>query len=114
MLLPGPELRAWRFASEAEAADLLPPVRYERLRRAQRARERRPGDVSGGRRAGAVRRRCHAVPQGSPGAYSPREGAVRRRFPGSATFHASRHRPAAYVPALTIARSLPPAPVSTR
>ncbi|MGA5413643.1 NUDIX hydrolase [Streptomyces pseudogriseolus] len=40
MLLPGPELRAWRFASEAEAADLLPPVRYERLRRALRARER--------------------------------------------------------------------------
>ncbi|MGA4984044.1 NUDIX hydrolase [Streptomyces sp. GESEQ-13] len=40
MLLPGPELRAWRFASEAEAAHLLPPVRYERLRRALRARER--------------------------------------------------------------------------
>ncbi|MEQ8147811.1 NUDIX domain-containing protein [Streptomyces sp. OP7] len=38
--LPGPELRAWRFATEAEAADLLPPVRYERLRRALRARER--------------------------------------------------------------------------
>ncbi|MFD5771825.1 NUDIX hydrolase [Streptomyces fungicidicus] len=40
LLLPGPELRGWRFASEAEAADLLPPVRYERLRRALRARER--------------------------------------------------------------------------
>ncbi|AZM63689.1 MULTISPECIES: NUDIX hydrolase [unclassified Streptomyces] len=40
LLLPGPELRAWRFVSEAEAADLLPPVRYERLRRALRARER--------------------------------------------------------------------------
>ncbi|MEV5334099.1 NUDIX hydrolase [Streptomyces werraensis] len=40
MLLPGPELRAWRFASETEAAHLLPPVRYERLRRALRARER--------------------------------------------------------------------------
>ncbi len=40
MRLPGPELRAWRFASEAEAAHLLPPVRYERLRRALRARER--------------------------------------------------------------------------
>lgn len=40
LLLPGPELRAWRFASEAEAAELLPPIRYERLRRALRARER--------------------------------------------------------------------------
>ncbi|CAL9606586.1 NUDIX hydrolase [Streptomyces sp. enrichment culture] len=40
LLLPGPELRDWRFASEAEAAELLPPVRYERLRRALRARER--------------------------------------------------------------------------
>ncbi|MFD8412217.1 NUDIX domain-containing protein [Streptomyces sp. NPDC059650] len=38
--LPGPELRAWRFVTEAEAADLLPPVRYERLRGALRARER--------------------------------------------------------------------------
>ncbi|MGW2615430.1 NUDIX domain-containing protein [Streptomyces sp. NPDC001500] len=41
LLLPGPELRAWRFATEEEAADLLPPVRYERLRWALRARERR-------------------------------------------------------------------------
>ncbi|MGV9561390.1 NUDIX domain-containing protein [Streptomyces sp. NPDC003480] len=40
VLLPGPELRAWRFVTEAEAADLLPPVRYERLRWALRARER--------------------------------------------------------------------------
>ncbi|WP_053668524.1 NUDIX hydrolase [Streptomyces sp. NRRL B-1140] len=40
LLLPGPELRAWRFVTEAEAADLLPPVRYERLRWALRARER--------------------------------------------------------------------------
>lgn len=40
LLLPGPELRAWRFATEEEAADLLPPVRYERLRWALRARER--------------------------------------------------------------------------
>ncbi|MEV5780707.1 NUDIX domain-containing protein [Streptomyces sp. NPDC048448] len=40
LLLPGPELRAWRFATEQEAADLLPPVRYERLRWALRARER--------------------------------------------------------------------------
>uniref|UniRef100_A0AAU2JHS1 NUDIX domain-containing protein n=1 Tax=Streptomyces sp. NBC_00049 TaxID=2903617 RepID=A0AAU2JHS1_9ACTN len=38
--LPGPELRAWRFVTEAEAADLLPPHRYERLRWALRARER--------------------------------------------------------------------------
>lgn len=40
LLLPGPELRAWRFVTEEEAADLLPPVRYERLRWALRARER--------------------------------------------------------------------------
>ncbi|WP_221354180.1 NUDIX hydrolase [Streptomyces beigongshangae] len=40
MLLPGPELRDWRFATEEEAAALLPPVRYERLRWALRARER--------------------------------------------------------------------------
>ncbi|GAA2250935.1 ATP/GTP-binding protein [Streptomyces ruber] len=39
-VLPGPELRAWRFVTEEEAADLLPPVRYERLRWALRARER--------------------------------------------------------------------------
>ncbi|MEU6403398.1 NUDIX domain-containing protein [Streptomyces sp. NPDC046985] len=38
--LPGPELRACRFVSEREAAALLPPVRYERLRWALRARER--------------------------------------------------------------------------
>ncbi|OAH09727.1 NUDIX hydrolase [Streptomyces jeddahensis] len=40
VLLPGPELRDWRFVTEAEAASLLPPVRYERLRWALRARER--------------------------------------------------------------------------
>ncbi|MFJ7899945.1 NUDIX domain-containing protein [Streptomyces sp. NPDC096198] len=40
VLLPGPELRAWRFVTEEEAADLLPPVRYERLHWALRARER--------------------------------------------------------------------------
>ncbi|MFI9151489.1 NUDIX domain-containing protein [Streptomyces sp. NPDC053367] len=40
LLLPGPELRGWRFATEDEAAALLPPVRYERLRWALRARER--------------------------------------------------------------------------
>ncbi len=39
-VLPGPELREWRFVTEEEAADLLPPVRYERLRWALRARER--------------------------------------------------------------------------
>ncbi|GLX36079.1 ATP/GTP-binding protein [Streptomyces roseochromogenus] len=38
--LPGPELRAWRFVTETEAAGLLPPQRYERLRWALRARER--------------------------------------------------------------------------
>ncbi|RSS78626.1 NUDIX hydrolase [Streptomyces sp. WAC06614] len=38
--LPGPELRAWRFASEPEAADMLPPNRFARLRWALRARER--------------------------------------------------------------------------
>ncbi|KUN88944.1 ATP/GTP-binding protein [Streptomyces bungoensis] len=40
VLLPGPELRGWRFATEQEAAGMLPPVRYERLRWALRARER--------------------------------------------------------------------------
>jgi 8-oxo-dGTP pyrophosphatase MutT (NUDIX family) len=38
--LPGDELRAWRFVGESEAARLLPPPRYERLRWALRARER--------------------------------------------------------------------------
>ncbi|MFF8845550.1 NUDIX domain-containing protein [Streptomyces sp. NPDC015127] len=38
--LPGPELRDWRFVGEQEAAQLLPPTRYERLRWALRARER--------------------------------------------------------------------------
>ncbi|SCF89278.1 hypothetical protein GA0115256_128247 [Streptomyces sp. DconLS] len=40
MMLPGTELRGWRFATEQEAAGMLPPVRYERLRWALRARER--------------------------------------------------------------------------
>ncbi|MET9651232.1 NUDIX domain-containing protein [Streptomyces sp. NPDC006460] len=40
LLLPGAELRGWRFVTEEEAADLLPPVRYRRLRWALRARER--------------------------------------------------------------------------
>ncbi|MEU2117695.1 NUDIX domain-containing protein [Streptomyces sp. NPDC016459] len=38
--LPGAELRDWRFVTEDEAAELLPPVRYRRLRWALRARER--------------------------------------------------------------------------
>ncbi|MFJ3088740.1 NUDIX domain-containing protein [Streptomyces sp. NPDC086838] len=40
LLLPGSELRGWRFVTEAEAATLLPPTRYERLCWALRARER--------------------------------------------------------------------------
>ncbi|MFH9012111.1 NUDIX domain-containing protein [Streptomyces sp. NPDC017943] len=40
LLLPGPELRDCRFVTEEEAAGLLPPVRYQRLRWALRARER--------------------------------------------------------------------------
>ncbi len=40
VLLPGSELRGWRFVGESEAAKLLPPPRYERLRWALRARER--------------------------------------------------------------------------
>jgi len=40
LLLPGSELRGWRFVTEEEAATLLPPTRYERLRWALRARER--------------------------------------------------------------------------
>ncbi|GGY89418.1 NUDIX domain-containing protein [Streptomyces nitrosporeus] len=39
MLLPGAELRGWRFVTEEEAARLLPPTRFERLRWALRARE---------------------------------------------------------------------------
>ncbi|MER5928675.1 NUDIX domain-containing protein [Streptomyces sp. NPDC002054] len=37
--LPGPELREWRFVTEQEAAGLLPPQRFARLRWALRARE---------------------------------------------------------------------------
>ncbi|PJE99758.1 ATP/GTP-binding protein [Streptomyces carminius] len=40
MLLPGAELRGWRFVTEREAAGLLPPVRRDRLHWALRARER--------------------------------------------------------------------------
>ncbi|ARF54251.1 NUDIX hydrolase [Streptomyces gilvosporeus] len=39
LLLPGAELRAWRFVTEPEAEDMLPPVRWNRLRWALRARE---------------------------------------------------------------------------
>ncbi|MCM2418068.1 NUDIX hydrolase [Streptomyces sp. RKAG293] len=40
LLLPGAELRGWRFVTEDEAAGLLPPVRLDRLHWALRARER--------------------------------------------------------------------------
>ncbi|MEV4680661.1 NUDIX hydrolase [Streptomyces kurssanovii] len=40
VLLPGSELRGWKFATEHEAAAMLPPNRYQRLRWALRARER--------------------------------------------------------------------------
>ncbi|MGI5484118.1 NUDIX hydrolase [Streptomyces lavendofoliae] len=40
VLLPGAELRGWRFVTEDEASGMLPPARYERLRWALRARER--------------------------------------------------------------------------
>ncbi|MGW6461055.1 NUDIX domain-containing protein [Streptomyces sp. NPDC055078] len=40
VLLPEDELRGWRFVGEQEAQRLLPPLRYERLRWALRARER--------------------------------------------------------------------------
>lgn len=38
LLLPSAELRSWRFVTEEEAAELLPPNRLERLRCALRAR----------------------------------------------------------------------------
>ncbi|MGI5467522.1 NUDIX domain-containing protein [Streptomyces sp. CA-132043] len=38
LLLPGSELRAWRFVTEEEAESMLPPVRWNRLRWALRAR----------------------------------------------------------------------------
>ncbi|GGW95540.1 NUDIX hydrolase [Streptomyces noursei] len=40
LLLPGSELREWRFVTEAEAETMLPPVRWNRLRWALRARAR--------------------------------------------------------------------------
>ncbi|WP_329153202.1 NUDIX domain-containing protein [Streptomyces sp. NBC_01456] len=39
LLLPGSELRDWRFVTETEAEKMLPPVRWNRLRWALRARE---------------------------------------------------------------------------
>ncbi|MFE2225838.1 NUDIX hydrolase [Streptomyces kronopolitis] len=39
LLLPGSELRDWRFVTESEAEKMLPPVRWNRLRWALRARE---------------------------------------------------------------------------
>lgn len=38
LLLPGSELRDWRFVTEDEAESMLPPVRWNRLRWALRAR----------------------------------------------------------------------------
>jgi 8-oxo-dGTP pyrophosphatase MutT (NUDIX family)/predicted kinase len=40
LALPAAELREWRFATEAEAAGLLPPARHRRLTWALQARER--------------------------------------------------------------------------
>ncbi|MEU9118082.1 NUDIX domain-containing protein [Streptomyces sp. NPDC048483] len=40
LLLPCAELRDWRFVTETEAETMLPPVRWNRLRWALRARER--------------------------------------------------------------------------
>ncbi|MFE0045497.1 NUDIX hydrolase [Streptomyces albireticuli] len=49
LLLPGSELRGWRFVTEDEAAALLPPVRLNRLRWALRAREQgRPLNLEAG------------------------------------------------------------------
>lgn len=54
LLLPGAELRGWRFVTEDEAAELLPPVRRDRLRCALRARELgRPLYLEGGVPVGA-------------------------------------------------------------
>ncbi|MDI3389047.1 NUDIX domain-containing protein [Streptomyces sp. B-S-A8] len=56
VLLPGPELRDCRFVTEQEAAGLLPPVRYERLRWALRARRQgRPLYLEAGVPVGAAR-----------------------------------------------------------
>ncbi|MBT2387398.1 NUDIX hydrolase [Streptomyces sp. ISL-11] len=49
LLLPGAELRGWRFVTEDEAASLLPPERLRRLRWALRAREQgRPLNLEAG------------------------------------------------------------------
>ncbi|WKX73621.1 NUDIX hydrolase [Streptomyces sp. XD-27] len=51
--LPGEELRGWRFVTEQEAADLLPPERLHRLTWALRARERgRPINLEAGEPVG--------------------------------------------------------------
>jgi ADP-ribose pyrophosphatase YjhB (NUDIX family) len=51
--LPADELRGWRFVTEDEAADLLPPFRLDRLRWALRAREQgRPLNLEAGHPAG--------------------------------------------------------------
>ncbi|MFI9202668.1 NUDIX domain-containing protein [Streptomyces sp. NPDC053048] len=39
LLLPGAELRGWRFVTERQAEEMLPAVRFRRLRWALRARE---------------------------------------------------------------------------
>ncbi|OEV19845.1 hypothetical protein AN220_28280 [Streptomyces nanshensis] len=55
LLLPSAELRDWRFVTEDEAAELLPPVRLERLRCALRARRAgQPLYLEGGVPTGAA------------------------------------------------------------
>ncbi|MFE9329354.1 NUDIX domain-containing protein [Streptomyces sp. NPDC006925] len=55
LLLPSAELRGWRFVTEGEAAELLPPVRLERLRCALRARRAgQPLYLEGGVPTGAA------------------------------------------------------------
>lgn len=49
LLLPGSELRGWRFVTEDEAESMLPPVRWNRLRWALRARAQgRPLNLEAG------------------------------------------------------------------
>ncbi|MBH5333868.1 NUDIX domain-containing protein [Streptomyces pactum] len=55
LLLPGDELRGWRFVTEQQAAGLLPPQRQQRLSWALRARERgRPVYLEAGEPGGAA------------------------------------------------------------
>ena len=54
VLLPGAELRGWRFVTEDEAARLLPPQRLIRLRWALRARAPGTPALSGGGRPGRL------------------------------------------------------------